>query len=464
MGTATSSPPSKRRTDGGEDDRADFISDLPDEVLGTIVSLLPTKNGCRTQALSRRWRPIWLSAPLNLEADRGFSEQVISKILSGHLGPARRILLTRIRRFPCRHQTDDDGRSNGWLTPRDLANLQELELVHRFDCRRNSLPPSVFRLAPALRVARFGLCHLPPNLAVDFPHLKQLTLHMVTFTQETLTGMLYGCPALESLLLDQNAGVPRLCISSPTLRSIGFCALWYKEVVAGVVNVQEMVIEDAPCLERLLPLNPDYGPATIRVIWAPKLKILGSLSKGTLQLHLRTTVFQKMTAVSLTTRMRTVKVLVLDDFSHGLDQALDFLKCFPCLERLYVTLEIWRKMDNVRKYGSQDYPTECLDLHLKKVALKVYYGEGPEVDFARFFILNAKVLEKMEFGLVGGHDDKWWDNKYRQLQVEYRASRNARIEFKRFSTDAFQDNKKLTHDLSLADPFDISFLDGYVTI
>ena len=32
----------------------DLITDQSDVVLGTIVSLLPTKDGCRTQALSRR--------------------------------------------------------------------------------------------------------------------------------------------------------------------------------------------------------------------------------------------------------------------------------------------------------------------------------------------------------------------------------------------------------------------------
>jgi hypothetical protein len=119
---------------------------------------------------------------------------------------------------------------------------------------------------------------------------------------------------------------------------------------------------------------------------------------------------------------------------------------------------------DMRKYASLDHPIECLELHLKKVALKVYYGDRPEVYFARFFVLYAKVLEKMEFGLAGGRDDKWWDNKYKQLLVEYRASRDARIEFKRFSTCTSQDNKKCTHDLSVADPFDASFLDGYVTL
>ncbi|KAM0870478.1 hypothetical protein ACQ4PT_039986 [Festuca glaucescens] len=160
---------------------------------------------------------------------------------------------------------------------------------------------------------------------------------MVTLSEETLRDLLSGCPAIESLLLDQNVGVSCLRISSPTLRSIGFRALWNGQVV-GIVNVQEMVIEDAPCLERLLPLNPDYGPVTIRVIRAPKLKILGSLSCGILLLQLRTTVFKEMIAVSLTIIMRTVKVLGLDNFGPGLNAALYFLKCSPCLERLYVVI------------------------------------------------------------------------------------------------------------------------------
>jgi hypothetical protein len=105
----------------------DLISRLPDEVLGTVISLLPTKDGTRTQAVSRRWRPLWHAAPLNLGADSDLSHQdrkrvaFVSKILSEHPGPARRFALPGI----CLR--DRYAKIDGWLRSRALTGLREIE-------------------------------------------------------------------------------------------------------------------------------------------------------------------------------------------------------------------------------------------------------------------------------------------------------------------------------------------------
>ncbi|EEE66977.1 hypothetical protein OsJ_23860 [Oryza sativa Japonica Group] len=83
----------------------DLIGLLPDAILGEIISLLPTKDAARTQAVSHRWRRLWRTAPLNLVADDPVSTQeedraaVVSKILAEQPWPRPPLLRPR----PVRH-------------------------------------------------------------------------------------------------------------------------------------------------------------------------------------------------------------------------------------------------------------------------------------------------------------------------------------------------------------------------
>ncbi|KAM3404864.1 hypothetical protein ACQJBY_007764 [Aegilops geniculata] len=380
----------------------DHISRLPDAVLGNIVSLLATKEGARTQAIVGRWRPLWRSAPLNLMVDCELINKthklidLIPKILSEHRGPTRRFLL-------CFCIDDYYDGIEGWLSSQALDGLQELQLNPKlwFADRKKlyPLPPSAYRFSPTLRVAKFHSFHLPDMIgqpSLRFPCLEQLTLERVTISEDALQSMLSGCPALESLELKENSGIARLCISSRTLKSLGFCV----DSRYGGVFLQELVIEDAPCLERLLALDPKGGPATIRIICAPKLEILGMLSEDISEFHLGSTIFQKMIAASLKTKMHSMRVLVLSSACPNLDAVVNFLKCFPCLEKLYVIFQsLSRPMDvinNARKYD-QLGPIECFQLHLKRVVLKNYDGEKrSSVNFAEFFLRNAKGLKEMK--------------------------------------------------------------------
>ena len=112
-------------------------------------------------------------------------------------------------------------------------------------------------------------------------------------------------------------------------------------------------------------------------------------------------------------------------------------------------------MNIAPKYDQLD-PIECLELHLKEVVLKNYCGgHRLYMDFAKFFLLNAKVLRKMEIGARYSYKsncniDDWMCYLRRQLQVENRASKDASVEVK---VNKFTRHVR-THDLSMADPFD----------
>ena len=146
-----------------EEERLDRINGLPDAVLGEIISLLPTK------VLSSRWRPLWRSAPLNLDPCELSEFREISRILSAHLGPGRRFFIPR---YILRPEGERSAATllDGWLRSPALDNLQELDFHYgdRFPYAQVSPPPplpaSVHRFSSTLRIASFGGCGFPDGI------------------------------------------------------------------------------------------------------------------------------------------------------------------------------------------------------------------------------------------------------------------------------------------------------------
>uniref|UniRef100_A0A0E0HZ72 F-box domain-containing protein n=1 Tax=Oryza nivara TaxID=4536 RepID=A0A0E0HZ72_ORYNI len=332
-------PDCQERSEGGDADAGgiDLISVLPDEILGSIISLLPTKDAARTTVLSPWWRHLWRSAPLNLDADGGLSGQerkrisIVSRILEAHRGPARRLSLRSVR------LRGIYARFDRWFCSAALNNLEHLDFAYASDGRYygigvdpdprppRPLPPSALRFAPTLRTAYIGGCDFPavaPAAAPCFPRLTRLTLYGVAISEDALHRVLAGCAVLETLGLEASSGFGAVRINSPTLRSVGF----------AVSAETELVIEDAPCLERLMLLDPHSGPKNVRVVRAPQLKVLGYLSDKITKLDLGTVIIQETMVVSSTASLRTVK----------------------------------KTMKNTRRYNPLE-PIECLDHHLRYI-------------------------------------------------------------------------------------------------
>jgi hypothetical protein len=255
----------------GAEEGVDYISTLPDAVLGDIISLLPTREGARTQTLASRWRHLWRSAPLNLDYDDLPAEgdlliALIAQILSAHTGSGRRLRISA--NHLCHHPATVDA----WLRSPALSNLQELEF-----CRAaNHLPilpavaASTFRHSSSLCVATISQCRLSDGIfeTLHFPQLKQLTLEEVSISEGSLHRVIAGCPVLESMLLNRSTGFKCVRICSPSLRAIGVRVRSFQR--------PKIIVEDAPYLERLLRLDVDEG-LDISVISAPNLEIMGCL-------------------------------------------------------------------------------------------------------------------------------------------------------------------------------------------
>ncbi|CAO1939939.1 unnamed protein product [Urochloa humidicola] len=450
-------PGAKRRRLGEdeEEELVDRISLLPDGILGDIVSLLPTKDGARTQVLSSRWRHVWRAAPLNLRinGDSTIHVSEISRILSAHLGPGHRFCI-HIGHLRGNEIHAANANLDSWLRSPSLDNLQELEL-HMLSYPLMPLPAPVRRFSPALRVASFENCSFPDR-ALHLPLLRQLSLVQVRISEASLHALLAGCSFLESLLLLSNNGFPRLQIVSTSLRIIGVsCSRWVDD------KLKQLIIQDAPCLERLLLFDAPYmvypgSEIDISVISAPILKILGGLSMKFPRLQFGTTTFQGAKMVSLTTVVHSVEVLALSDVPLSLDAVIDLIKCFPCLEKLYIqTIDLGEKNTWYRKYRNL---IGTFDIRLKKIVVSHYRGNQSHVNFAKFFVSNATVLESMRFEIEDRKmNTVWIERQQRLLQIENRASRDAKFYFVSRRIGSFislQARQGQVHDLSTSDPFE----------
>ncbi|TVU39645.1 hypothetical protein EJB05_13075, partial [Eragrostis curvula] len=137
-------------------------------------------------------------------------------------------------------------------------------------------------------------------------------------------------------------------------------------------------------------------------------------------------VFQKMTPVSLCSMMRTVKVLALETAS-SLDFIIDYLKLFPCVEKLYI---VAFPQGDFKNNARRNVSLECLDLHLKTLQLINYKGNISDVNFVRFFISNARVLESLKlFVRRDKCDTKWIATQHEKLWLSTRATKGIRFEF-----------------------------------
>ncbi|GJN06260.1 hypothetical protein PR202_ga23969 [Eleusine coracana subsp. coracana] len=345
-------------------DGVDRISSLPDQILRNVVSRLPAADAARTAALATRWRGLWRAVPLvfvdahllptesradplwrpGLEASLGLTNAA-SAALAAHPGPFRCVHLT------CSYMDTNREEIKRWMQLLAAKGVQQLAFINRPWPLDIPLPATVFSCASLTRL-HIGAWKFPDTAALPraaaFPHLQELYLSLIAMKDRDLAFLLDRCPVLEVLTVIASQTDVRMCVVSRSLRCLQLVA----------TSLGDIAVAEAPRLERLIlfgTLHRRIGEnkySRIKIGNAPNLRMLGYWDQGQHELQIGNTIVQSMEAFTPTGK---------------------------------VNAKFWHEAGSV----------ECVEQHIKKLAIHGFRGTKSELAFLKFIAERAQVLEKM---------------------------------------------------------------------
>ncbi|KAK3156960.1 hypothetical protein QOZ80_2AG0114350 [Eleusine coracana subsp. coracana] len=256
------------KKDGG----VDRLNDLPDDILGHILSFLPTEEAGRAAVLSTRWRYMFANVhTLSFQDTKDYnfwgdtytfySDSEERRSVNGcFLDSVNAALTCRLRCAGLARETSlralsvginnyyhwDNNMVQKWVSYALQQCGQEFHLdlrLHSYDlCQRGGaahddedreyrrgdryqstmgrslrFPRSLFSCA-ALRSLRVADCCLNPPQVVSWPSLETLHLTTVHDSEETIHRMIASCPRLEDLMLDSCSKVRRISVLDKRFR------------------------------------------------------------------------------------------------------------------------------------------------------------------------------------------------------------------------------------------------------
>ncbi|KAL9242424.1 hypothetical protein vseg_016419 [Gypsophila vaccaria] len=195
-------------------ENVDRISALPDELLGYMLSFLPTKCAVSTSVLSPRWKCLHMltnclyfnaescyceDEKAELERKKCFKKFVNRVLLFHKVSPIKSFHLL------CNNFIYDDSHLHNWINVAILKGVQQLHLGFRG--RLNSLKPLPLCLFTShtivdLKIHSPILSLIVPDSA-HLPSLKILNLKSIHFSNShSFAALLSACPLLQALIIE----------------------------------------------------------------------------------------------------------------------------------------------------------------------------------------------------------------------------------------------------------------------
>ncbi|KAL6528149.1 hypothetical protein OROHE_015099 [Orobanche hederae] len=235
----------------------DRLSELPDSLILSVLSLLPTRDVVRTAIVSKRWKHLWTTVPcLSFSDDayyfcsfRNFVNQVLPR------WKGSKISTFKIN-FPSYGNYSPSSDVDSWVRFATINEAEELDLnlmgtesVALGENDPGYYAPECLYLCWSIKKLSLLGCNLKIDKEnVHWNQLKSLRIDGVGVSEEAINQVLSGAPCLEVLILRIMENFQNLNIQSTSLKKL---------------TIEKcLLVPDEPAMDTMLR------------IWAPNLEIL----------------------------------------------------------------------------------------------------------------------------------------------------------------------------------------------
>ncbi|KAI3958509.1 hypothetical protein MKW92_026417 [Papaver armeniacum] len=400
----------------------DRISELPDSLIHLILSFLPIKNVVQTAVLSQRWKNLWLSFPfldfskwksptVMEDDDDEEEEEAVVLETEKFMNFLDRLMILRnmsyIHKFclTCDNEYFDENRVKEWITTVVKCNVEELIVSMYFPLDIVSAElftcGSLTKLVIELPETTEAELKLPES--VSLPRVKMLELSGFIFLDEMSTQQPQILEALSFYYCAWD-GINAISISAPRLKSfilVGATSskMEFVKLKIDAPNLKFIRYHDSAPVEFVTGRFPFLVGAGICLCYSnddsldPLSNFLVKLSNVQL-LKLSCGAFHVLEFANvLSTSFPTLdSLLYLEMVDYQVSTILKFLQFSPNLITLVIDEVFYIENEDAL---TLDTVPHCLLLHLKSIEIQKFEGQPEELNFVKYILGNARVLEKL---------------------------------------------------------------------
>ncbi|KAL6288444.1 hypothetical protein ACE6H2_005954 [Prunus campanulata] len=392
---------------------ADRISELPLEILASILSLLPLKEAVATSLLSRHWRHVW-AYTLTLDFDP-------EKTLFGFTYLSRMLQDKKSRRYV--------NWVNRVVEQHNGPNIKSFRACFDLDRRFTSSIDKWIEFALKKRVQVFVLDFVKiyginkdayafpqkllglkkefaSNHYVGFKSLKVLYFENVDVIGEILEYFLSHYPVLERLSVSLAKSLVNLRVVGPSVELkylvLNYCFILKSVEICNTKLVSfihtgfaiDLRLSNVPSLVEVAISGRDIDRLCastdfMRLAFTQLSCCLYQLE--TFMINITLMEYNKDHVFPILSNIKHFELTVDRDYEWGLSKLSSFMKAFPYLQRLTLKLRVWGSEEK-RKIQKA---AKCPHHYLKVVEVLDYCGRRNIVEHVMFLIENAFALEKL---------------------------------------------------------------------